>query len=260
MKAIHITDLHLVAPGEQLWEIDTAARVDACLEDISRWHSDAAFCVISGDLTDKGQPEAYAWLKKRLELFPLPTFLMLGNHDERDAFLATYPGHPCDLHGFIQQSHRTPHGVFLFLDTKKEGRVSQGELCGRRLAWLADELKNAGSAPVYIFMHHPPCDIGLPRMDRIKLEEPEAFAEVVTNGANVRHIFFGHVHRPAFVNWRGIPCSCLPGTNHQVPLVRDSVGTAYSHEPPGYGVIMIDDAQVAVHFDACLHRKPVNGT
>ena len=106
-------------------------------------------------------------------------------------------------------------------------------------------------------MHHPPFDIGIPYMDRIKLEEPEAFAETISVANNIQHIFFGHVHRAAYVNWRGIPCTSLPGTNHQVPLVRDSVGSAYSLEPPGYGVVLIDGSQTAVHFDACLDRLPV---
>jgi Icc protein len=255
MKVIHVTDPHLVPPGQTLWELDASARLDRCLDDIERWHGDAEFCVISGDLSDRAEPEAYEWLRARLDRFPLKTFLMVGNHDDREVFRATWPEVTCDESGFVQQSYQTQSGVFLFLDTNKGGGVSEGRYCSARRSWLIRELERSGGQPIYIFMHHPPCNIGIPYMDRIKLEEPEAFAEALAIGENIQHIFFGHVHRSAYVNWQGIPCTSLPGTNHQVPLVRESVGTAYSQEPPGYGVVFIDDSQVAVHFDAFLDRS-----
>ncbi len=256
MKIVHITDLHLVAPGETLWGLDPRDRVAACLDDIARWHSDAEFCVISGDLTDRGDPSAYRWLVDRLENFPLKTFLMVGNHDARAGFVEAFPDTDRDENGFVQYAHRSDQGVFLFLDTVK-GPVSEGEYCAMRRDWLAARLKAAADDPVWIFMHHPPFDIGLPYMDRIKLEEPRAFAEVLAGHSNIRHIFFGHVHRAAYVNWRGISCTCLPGANHQVPLNRESVETPYSAEPPMYGVVLIENAKTVVHFEACLDRGPV---
>lgn len=260
MKIVQIADPHLVAPGQTLWGLDASARLDRCLDDIERWHSDAEFCVILGDLTDRGEPAVYQWLKKRLEAFSLKTFLIIGNHDDREVFRSENPNVACDPSGFVQQSHQTQHGVFLFLDTNKGGGVSEGQYCEARRAWLRSELEKAGEQPTYIFMHHPPCDVGNPYMDPIKLEEPEKFADALAVGKNVRHVFFGHVHRSSYVNWRGIACTCLPGTNHQIPLVRGSVGTTYSQEPSGYGVVLIDDSQVAVHFDACLDRLPVSET
>lgn len=59
MKIIQLTDPHLIAPGRQLWRGDPAQRLDRCLEDTARWHGDADFCVLFGDLTDDGDPAAY---------------------------------------------------------------------------------------------------------------------------------------------------------------------------------------------------------
>ncbi len=255
MKFIHISDFHLSAPGSLLWGLDPHDRVDRCLSDIGRWHGDAEFCVITGDLTDKGEPDAYAWLAERLRHFSLKTFVIIGNHDDRTALCDGIPGVPRDPNGFIQYGHDTEAGRFLFLDTYK-GPVSEGQYCDKRLGWLEAELANAADRPVWLFMHHPPFDIGIHYMDRIKLEDHEPFAEVISRHPDVRHIFFGHVHRAVSVNWQGIPCSALPGINHQVPLKRESVGTAYSVEPPMYGVVLIDGRQTVVHFDACLDRHP----
>ena len=256
MKIVHITDFHLPAPGEDLWGLDAHDRLDRCLTDIARWHGDAAFCVMTGDLTDKGDPAAYAWLRDRLDDFPLKSVLTIGNHDSRDAFLAAFPAAGRDDNGFVQDVLETEIGTCLFLDTVK-GPVSEGQYCVQRRAWLAAQLERAQDRPVWIFMHHPPFDVGMPYMDRIKLEEPEKFADVLSTHGNVRHLFFGHIHRAVMVNWRGIPCTSLPGLNHQVPLVSESVGGSYSVEPPMYGIVLIDGDSTIVHFDACLDRTAV---
>ena len=260
MKFIHVTDPHLTEPGKMLWGTDPRERLSRCLDDIARLHGDAEFCVVSGDLTETGEPAAYEWLRQRLQDFPIKAFLMLGNHDDRTAFQSAFPDEPCCNDGFVQQSHMTDQGLFVFLDTKKDGKTSAGELCEIRRRWLAKQLADAGDAPVFLFMHHPPLDVGVPHMDRIKLDDPHSFAELLGAGSNIRHIFFGHVHRAGYYNWRGFPCTSLPGTNHQVAMMHDSVGTAYSAEPAMYGIAVLDSEQLNILFDACLDRAPIPGT
>lgn len=254
MKIVHISDPHLPAPGQTLWGLDPYARLEACLADVEALHADADFCVISGDLSDSGDAGAYAWLAERLARFPLETVLMAGNHDDRAAMRAHLPAVMQDDGGFVQGRRETAEGVFLFLDTLK-GATSAGQYCPARQAWLAAELDRAGDRPVRIFMHHPPFDVGIPFMDRIKLDEAEEFGRIVA-GRAIRHIFFGHIHRPCFVSWQGIPCNALPGTSHQVPLSREHVGTAYSVEPAMIGIVLIEGERTVVHLDACLDRAP----
>ena len=55
MKFVHLTDLHLVPPTQKLWGLDPFARLELCLGDIEKYHGDAAFCAISGDLTERGK-------------------------------------------------------------------------------------------------------------------------------------------------------------------------------------------------------------
>ena len=260
MKFIHITDPHLVAPGDLLWGNRTTDRMEHCLNDIIGGHSDAAFCVLTGDITDNGSEAAYEWMADRLQSFPIRTFLMLGNHDDRLVFRRHFPGTATDNNGFVQQVFRTDTAIFLFLDTLKNSDVSEGQYCDERHDWLRRQLSEAGDKPVYIFMHHPPFDVGMANMDRIKLEEPELFVETIRTGENVQHIFFGHIHRAAFVKWQGISCSSLPGINHQVPLIRERVGSVYSREPAMYGIVQIEDEQMTIHHDAFLDRAPIPGT
>lgn len=253
MKFIHLTDLHLVPPGETLWGLDPLARLDACLNDIAAHHADAEFCAITGDLAERGETAAYQALKRRLACFPLKTRLMLGNHDDRRNFLNVFGG--ADPSGFVQHVMVRGDSHFLFLDTLKGPPSSAGLYDVPRRDWLARELARAKGAPVYLFMHHPPFDIGHDLMDLIKLDAPEDFAALLAGHA-IRHIFFGHAHRTISGQWRGIPFSALPSLNHQLPLVGGSVATVYSDEPPMYGAVLIDEERTIVHADAFLHRAP----
>jgi 3',5'-cyclic AMP phosphodiesterase CpdA len=253
MKFIHMTDLHLVPAGERLWGLDPFERLDHCLNDIVRFHADAEFCAITGDLTEAGAPGAYDLLHKRLGSFPIQTHLMIGNHDDRANYLATFGG--SDENGHVQSRLIAQGRHFLFLDTLKGQPSSAGLYDTQRLSWFARMLAEASEAPVYVFMHHPPFDIGHPLMDRIKLEDADVFARLL-KGYDIRHIFFGHAHRTMSGIWNGIPFSALPGINHQLPLIEGSVETVYSNEPPMYGVVLIDGSKTVVHSDAFLHRKP----
>ena len=160
MKFIHVTDLHLVPPRHKLWGIDPFPRLELCLADIVKFHADAEFCAISGDLADRGEPASYVALQERLKKFPLPVHLMLGNHDDRANFLKVFNG-PLEG-GFVQYSLIQNGQHFLFLDTLKGGPSSAGLYDEPRRQWLRAALAKANGAPVYIFMHHPPFKIHHP--------------------------------------------------------------------------------------------------
>lgn len=258
MKFIHITDIHLVREGAPLYGNNPLERFDACLRDIEQWHRDAEFCVITGDLSDIAEKEAYELLKSRLAAFFLPCFLLIGNHDDRAVFQSVFPDHPTDPNGFIQYRHETAEGVFIFLDSTKDGHdVHEGQLCPARLDWLKAQLIDAGTKPVYVFLHHPPFDIGIPCVDEIRLIEADGFADALAHGRNLQHVFYGHIHRMTYVNWRGIPFTSLPSLNHQSPLVEASVDGDICDEPPAYGVVQIDQDQLTVHFNPYLQRTPM---
>lgn len=248
MKFIHITDTHLVEPGTRLYGLDPLERLARCIASINREHADAAFAIVTGDLAHAGNPLAYAALRRSFATLRLRTHFLLGNHDDRGNFLAEFPDSPRDPDGFVQYSFDTPAGRFICLDTN-EPAVSWGILCDRRLAWLGAELGRAGDQPVYLFMHHPPFPIGIPAMDRISLRQPERFTGVVAGRRNIRHLFFGHLHRPIGGSWRGIPVTTMRATSHQVALdLTPKAKVGGSHEPPAYAVVLADEDQTIVHF------------
>jgi 3',5'-cyclic AMP phosphodiesterase CpdA len=212
--------------------------------------------VITGDLAHRGEVGAYALLREHLARLAMPVWLIVGNHDLRANLRAVFADAPRDGDGFVQCVVNTPVGLFILLDTLEEGQ-NWGSFCARRRAWLQAALRSAQQSPVFLFMHHPPFDCGIPCLDRIGLRDGAAFAETL-RGHPVRHLFFGHYHRPVTGSWRGIPFSTMRGTNHQVPL--DFLTVDYvpkSHEPPAYAVVFIEAEQVTVHFHDYLDRSVI---
>ena len=255
MKLIQVSDLHFVPPGTRLFGLDPRARLAAAIADINQHHGDAELCLFTGDLADHGAPEAYQALRETLAALQLPYRLMIGNHDDRDHFQSAFPEAPRDEHGFVQSVVASGAGDIVLLDTHEPGQAS-GSFCAQRQAWLRARLAEAGR-PVTIFMHHPPLDIGIPSLDRIGLVDKQGFAEVVAGAgagaAGIRHIFFGHVHRPVSGSWHGIPYAALRSLVHQVPfdLVTESP-VPYDHAPPGYNVIFLNADDTVVHHHEFL--------
>lgn len=256
MKLIHLTDTHLVPPPRRLYALDPQARLAAAVEDINRHHADAELVMISGDLADRGEPEAYRALHETLASLEVPYALGMGNHDSRPHLQAAFPELPQDANGFVQYVWETSTGVMVMLDSANPG-THAGELCALRLAWLDACLREHRSRDVFLVLHHPPLEIGIRYMDAINLRNADDLQAVLARHSNVRHIFFGHVHRPAAGSWHGIPFSTLPSLNHQVglELSADADRLPGCHEPPAYGVVLIEAHSLVSHVHQFLSES-----
>ena len=257
LKFIHLTDTHLVPAGRALYGTDPAWRLRRAVGSILLEHADAAFVVITGDLTHWGEPAAYGALREELAPLPMPVHLLVGNHDDRAAFRAAFPQAPTDASGFVQSAYSLGGLRHVLLDSNEPG-VSWGVFCERRAAWLAQELASSGHEPVHLYIHHPPFPVGIPAMDRIALRDSAPLRAALAPHANrLRHLFFGHLHRPLAGSWLGVPVSTVRGTNHQVALnLTPSERVRGSHEPPQYAVVMADAEQTIVHLHDYLDAGP----
>ncbi len=256
MKFLHVTDPHLVPAGEPLCALAPSERLRAVVADIARTQADADFMVLTGDLSYHGREPAYRELRAILADLEMPCHLLIGNHDDRAAFQRIFPETPRDENGFVQYVVECEAGAFIMLDTVEDG-AEGGVLCPARLDWLAARLDERAGEAVFVFLHHPPHAIGIGALDSSRLAQAAPLAELLRAHGGVRHIFYGHVHRAIAGSWHGIPATTLPGTNHQVGLhlgpEDEMVGT---HEPPAYGVVLIEDESVSVHQRYFLDRSP----
>ena len=253
MKLIHITDTHLMEPGKLLKNLDPHSRFKACINDLVLNHADAECCVITGDLADRGDAAAYEILSLELDHYNVPTYLLVGNHDLHHKLQKSRLNVELDENGFVQYEVNTSQGIFLILDTVNPG-THGGVYCELRQKWLNEKLHEHSDTPTFLFMHHPPFDIELPCIDRIGLSDKESFTKIISNSKHsIRHIFFGHAHRPLSGNWMGISFSSLRGTNHQVRLNFKKEEISYVDEPPEYSVVFISETSLVVHS----HSFPV---
>lgn len=258
-KLIHLTDPHFVPPGKTLYGRDPSKALAAAVADINENHADADLVVLTGDLTHWGEEAAFRHLQRTLKPLAPPLRLLVGNHDHRGRFAASFPDQPRDADGFVQSALRTGEGRMLFLDTVLEG-TDAGWYCETRQAWLADQLDQAAAKgdDVFLFMHHPPFDVGLAPMDRIGLVQRDAFRALVEpHRGRIRHLFFGHLHRPIFGTWRGMGLSTIRALNHQVSLdfaAQDHTPGCF--EPPAYAVCLIEPDQLTIHVHDFLDDSP----
>ena len=206
MRVIQLTDLHLTDPTGFDAARKHAEFIADGLRAVGERFSDAACCVITGDLTDRGEEAAYHLLQDQLKALPFPVLTLLGNHDARAAYLRVFGGG--DENGFVQSVFHGDAVRLIALDTHLP-ESDAGTLCNARLDWLRARLTEAGDTPVFVFMHHPPCDIDDPLLDPIQLDNSREFHQVVRDFPSVRHIFFGHIHRDLFLRQQQLSLSSL---------------------------------------------------
>jgi 3',5'-cyclic-AMP phosphodiesterase len=238
MLIAQITDTHITDPGERLaGRIDSATNLARVIDRILALDTAPDCVLISGDLTDRGTPGAYANLRRVLGRLPMPVYAIPGNHDRREAMRVAFAD--CDWMPTAPGSricYRFTVGAYavLALDSLVEGH-DHGELGAQQLDWLRHELLGALGQPTLIMLHHPPVNSGIAVMDAMKLVDADAFGALVAAHANVERVLCGHLHRSMYLRWRGtvvsVPVSSveqlLLGFDPQAPL-----GTV--QEPPGF--------------------------
>ena len=189
-------------------------------------------------------------MKRSVDLIatsPVPISQRIGNHDERDIFASVFPER-VDENGFVQSVLDLPGGRAILLDTWGP-QSHAGHLCEKRLRWLDAELSRAPGS-VFLFMHHNPVPTGIAPMDKIMLQDADAFGDIVgKHKSRIRHIFHGHCHLPLCGSFHGVPFSAPRGTNHAGwPDFRNPQNLCASDLHESYAVILADDASVMVHM------------
>ena len=189
MIVVQLSDPHIVAPGELLYDrVDTAEFLARSVAEINRLDPLPDVAVVTGDLVDHGNPAEYEHLRTLLAPLAMPVFVIPGNHDAREPLRAAFAADgylPAD--GFLQFAIEDYSVRLVALDTLIPGEGG-GLLCTERLAWLDQALASAPARPVLMMMHHPPFLTGIERMDRAGLKNSEAlFRREARQGTYVMH-------------------------------------------------------------------------
>ena len=237
LKFIVISDLHIVPDGKLSHSIDTTARLQMAVEHINELHSDAAFCIAAGDLTDRGEIEAYQRLRPLLSKIQIPLFVTLGNHDKRENFLSVFNDTQTASTGFVDFCiDREDHRV-LVMDSLDSGRDA-GLLVSSQINWLRDKLDEASNKSVILVVHHNIVDLQI-STDSIRLDENRSLADTLQLHSDVRHVISGHVHLGSSGVYRGIPFTTFAGCHYNIaPWLYDKNRRAPRLEGPGQYAIV----------------------
>ena len=221
----HLSDIHLLAGGvKQYGVIEPEDGLRLLLERLRRLERTPDVMVFTGDLADKGEPDAYATLRGLVEPFAAgigaQVVWVMGNHDDRTAYARGLLD--ADDDGPQDRCYDIGGLRVIALDTSVPD-YHHGELGPDQLAWLRDQLSTPAEHGTILAMHHPP--IPVPMMEVaavIELFGQPALAEVVA-GSDVRCILGGHFHYSSYSTFAGVPVSVASAscyTSDPAPLDR----------------------------------------
>jgi 3',5'-cyclic-AMP phosphodiesterase len=211
---LHVSDTHLMPDGELLHgTLDSAERLRRVFADLENSGARPEAIVFTGDLADRGDPEAYARLREIVEpaaeRLGARVLWAMGNHDDRHAVrehLLDEPatGDPLD------RVHWLDGLRVVVLDTTVPG-AHHGHLDSGQLDWLRHELSVPAPEGTILAMHHPPVPCVQPLATLVELREQAQLAEAV-RGSDVRGIIAGHLHYSTTATFAGIPVSVASAT------------------------------------------------
>ena len=222
---LHLSDTHLLAGNRPLGgRFDTAANLARTLEAAEATGIRPHAVVFTGDLTDLGEPEAYAALRAVVEPFAerlgAPIVWIAGNHDERPELRRSL----LDL----EPTQEPVTGVWdldglrlIALDSTVPG-WHHGDLDTRQLEWLSEVLAVPAPLGTILALHHPPLPSHVPLFDILELRAQGRFAVTIA-GTDVRAILAGHLHYSTSGTFAGVPVSVAAASCYTMNLARPAV-------------------------------------
>lgn len=238
MRIVQITDSHILAPGA-LWKdrVDMRASLVEAVAAVNRLQPDLV--IHTGDVVDDGpEPvgaEQYEIAALALAGLDAPLRILPGNHDDRAGLRRAFPDLEWSGGPFLTFAFDAIAEAGLLrvvgLDSIEPGQTG-GRLCAARLAEAEAALTASGDAPILMFMHHPPCAMGLPFMDGFGFEGGEALEEIVS-ARPVLRIGCGHVHAEVDRHWARTVVSSAAATGIQLPPDQP----AYAPDDPNWAPV-----------------------
>lgn len=256
MLIAQITDLH-IGPGK-VSELNQG-RLEAVVSELQRMRPDVVLA--TGDLTDSGSAESYAQVKTLLAPLKAPVLPAIGNHDQREAFVAEF-GDAFTNDGFVQYAVERDGLRIIVLDTVETGRHG-GAFCERRAAWLTARLNEQPDTPTLIAMHHPPLRSGIAWMDHgSEGDWSRRLHDVLLDRPQVVGLVAGHLHRTMVAGFAGTPLVVAPPSSPWVALdLGPEMGGGADlvpriiEEEPGFALHVWENRGLVSHFGSAANYR-----
>lgn len=214
---MHISDTHLLGDTSNLYDSfvngdETLLRLTLGIEQ-SGATPDAI--VVTGDIADKGEPEAYFKIKgifdKLEQRLNTKVIWVMGNHDDRAAFKQILLNQEAS-YAPVDEIHNLNGLRLIVLDTTVPGH-HYGYIEDDQLQWLDDVLNHPAEHGTILALHHPPAPSMLPLAATVELRDQFRLAKVLQHHTDeVKSIIGGHLHYSSFSTFCNIPVSIATST------------------------------------------------
>ena len=243
----HISDTHLLAEGRQLYGVvEGESNLRQALTQLQRVSGKPEAIVVTGDLADLGEADAYSRLRAIVE--PVAAEIgaqliwVMGNHDERGAYnQGLFDGDHTDA---PQDRVYDVNGLrVISLDSTVPG-YHHGAISDEQLEWLASELATPAPHGTVLALHHPPVPTPLLwAMEMLELHGQDRLAAVLA-GSDVRAILAGHLHYSSFSTFAGIPVSVASATCYTLALAAEDRLLSGNNENQAFNMVHLYENSV----------------
>ncbi|WP_191497173.1 phosphodiesterase [Mycobacterium simulans] len=224
---LHISDTHLIAGDRPLYgAVNADDRLGDLLQQLNHSGLRPDAIVFTGDLADKGEPEAYRKLRDLVEPFAAELAAelvwVMGNHDNR-AELRKFLLDEAPSMAPLDRVRMIDGLRVITLDTSVPEH-HHGEVSAAQLDWLARELATSAPDGTILALHHPPIPSVLDMAVTVELRDQASLGRVL-KGSDVRTILAGHLHYSTNATFVGIPVSVASATCYTQDLTVAAGGT-----------------------------------
>jgi 3',5'-cyclic AMP phosphodiesterase CpdA len=236
MRIMQLSDFHVRGDHRLSFrKVDTRRCLDEAVAHLENLRKAPDILVLTGDLADSGDANAYRILHEAISSLGWPTYAIPGNHDRRDRMRNIFPEWcPADPEVAPYLCYTVEKGPvrLVMIDTMHPGS-HDGHCHPTVMSWLDKTLAQKRHMPTLLFMHHPPFVTGLPVMD-VPVENVDALAAIIQANPQTR-LCCGHIHRPILGQWAGVLTATAPAVSMQMELdLSEKGGDEFRMETPGY--------------------------
>lgn len=257
---LHLSDPHLMGGPDPLYgAVDSEAKLIQLFDEVHASGARPEAVIFTGDLADKGDPEAYAKLRAIVdpacEAMGAEVIWAMGNHDNRANFRTGLLDEPAN-DAPVDRSYFINGLRVITMDTSVPG-FHHGELSDSQLGWLTRQLDTPAPDGTILALHHPPVPSVLDLAVLVELRDQASLAAVVRN-SDVRTILAGHLHYSTTASFAGIPVSVASATCYTQDLNVAVGGTRGRDGGQAFNLVHVYEHTI-VHSVVPLGSAPTVG-
>ncbi len=207
LRVLQLTDPHLMASADgSLLGVNTRDSLSAVIDEVRRVHGQPDLLLATGDITQDASEEAYRVFGEKLQAFRCPSIWIAGNHDDSGVLNQVAQEYQANQRQIVQGGWH-----FVMLDSAVPDKV-YGELTDSELGFLDSALAEHPELPAMVCLHHHPISIGSDWMEKIGLQNRDAFWQILDKHPQVKIVLWGHVHQDLTQQRNGVQLFATPST------------------------------------------------